>query len=293
MIFVSIYHNTYHNTFGIVKKQEKNICCFVIYDIISAETVMREFLSGFWTIYTLYFERGRLIPLFLAAVIILILLGKKYGSRIHPLLFILSVWTAVSYAFSLLIFSVSGNKETNEETFTESKNSKNEETKHNRKRTGLMLLSVFLCVLMIVFSASPVWTDDFLEGSAKRKEREDTLNRVCETILSEDAQAKIMASSDIMPYLLSYSADFVPLYSIRVPSDTKKRPKDEQRLLEIFSSQHPDFEQVHRLCHDEEHFYAIVDHEKMWPEHGYDYGFDLMATVDHYEIYAYTGGRNE
>ena len=280
MISVSIYHNTYHNTFGNVKKQEKNICCFVIYDIIGTETVMREFLSGFWTIYTLYFEKGRLIPLFLASVIILLVLGKKYGSRIHPLLFILSVWTAVSYAFSLLIFSVSRKEE-------------KEETKHDKKRTGLLLLSVFLCVLMIVFSASPVWSDDFLETAAKRREREDTLNRVCETILSKDAQAKIVASSEIMPYMVSYSADLIPLYTVRVPGDTKKRPKEEQRLLEIFSSQHPDFEQVHRLCHDEEHFYAIVDHEKMWPEHGYDYGFDLMATVDHYEIYAYTGGRDE
>ena len=239
---------------------------------------MREFLSGFWTLYTLYFERGRLIPLFLAAVIILVLLGKKYGSRIHPLLFLLSVWTAVSYAFTLLISSISG---------------KEEQSEHQKKRTGLMLLSVFLCVVMIVFSGSPVWSDDFLESSAKRSEREDTLKQVCETILSEDAQAKIVASADIMPYLQSYSAAFVPLYKVPAPGDAEKLPDEEQRLYEILSSQHPDFEQVHRLCHEQNRFYAIVDHEKMWPEHGYDYGFDLMTTVDHYEIYAYTGGQNE
>ena len=244
---------------------------------MGTETIMREILSCFWTTYTLYFERGRLIPLFLTAVIILILTGKKYRGRIHPLLFVLSVWTAVSYAFSSLIFSLP----------------QKEETKDRKKRTGMALLCVFLCVLMIVFSGSSILSDRFLESSAERKNREETLKQVCETILSDDAQAKIVASADIMPHLLAYSSAFVPLYRVPESGKAEELPKEEHRLYEIFSSQHPDFEQVHRLCHEQKRFYAIVDHENMWPENGFDYGFDLLTTVDHYEIYAYTGGTNE
>ena len=71
---------------------------------------MKEILSGIWATYKLYFDKGRLIPLFIVALIILVIAYKRSANRVRPLLFFLSLWTAVSHAFTILIASASDGK---------------------------------------------------------------------------------------------------------------------------------------------------------------------------------------
>ena len=119
---------------------------------------------------------------------------------------------------------------------------------------------------------------------------EDDLHKVCERILEADPQAKVVAEEDILLYLRSLSPQIVPLYTPPVPGKEYLLPEEEHRLLDMFSSQHPDFEELCRICRKEKMFFAVTDRDRMWPEHGFEHGFDLLDSVDHYDIYVYTGG---
>ena len=227
---------------------------------------MKEILSGIWATYKLYFDKGRLIPLFAAALIILIIANRRLTNRVRPILFFMSLWTAVSHAFTILIASVSGAK----------------------KKARLLLASLF-CFLMVVVSGTPIWSADHLKPYDEIRTEEKKLDEVCETILNQDPHAKILASPEVMLSLCARSSEFVPLYTVSAPGKADELPEEEHMLLEAFSDMHPDFEQIHRLCHKQGRVYVVVDSGGMWPEHDYMPQYERLSPVDQYDIYAYSG----
>ncbi|MBO4902138.1 MAG: hypothetical protein J5518_05040 [Lachnospiraceae bacterium] len=147
---------------------------------------MREIISSFFAAYGTAFGRGKLIPLFLVALIVLIAIEKKSRSRVNPLLFVLSVWTGISYAFVRLFERLS-------------------------KRWEKVFVAVLLLVL-VIFSGTLIWMSPIHETGEARAQREAGYREVFETILQADPQAKVIAEPDIMPYFNAYSPDFTPLY---------------------------------------------------------------------------------
>ncbi len=227
---------------------------------------MKEILSYIWATYKLYFDKGRLIPLLIAALIILIMMAKRSANRAHPLLLLMSPWTAVSHAFTILIASVSDGK----------------------KKSRLLLASLF-CLLMVVVSGIPIWSAEYLRQNDEIRTEEKKLDDVCATILSADPGAKILASPEVMLSLCARSSAFVPLYTVSAPGKEDTLSEDEHMLLEAFSDMHPDFEQIHRLCHKQGRVYVVVDKSEMWPEHDYLPQFERLPSIDQYDIYAYSG----
>ncbi|MCR5267106.1 MAG: hypothetical protein K6E16_01125 [Lachnospiraceae bacterium] len=228
---------------------------------------MREIVASFFDIYTRYSGRGKLLPLFLAAVIILFLIGSRDKNRPHPFLFVLSVWTGIAYAFEKLFRCISS-------------------------RAG-KCLTVLLITVAVLLSGASVWSAKYLETGAMRRIRENDYQAVCDTILQADPHACVAAAPDMMPYFGAYSADFELLYPLPAPGQENKLTKEEHMLYDAFCDRHPDFMQVRRLGRDRGSFFAVVDKEAMWPEHIYESGFDLMTTVDHYDIYVCRGGAHE
>ena len=238
---------------------------------------MRELISYFWTFYRSLFENGRLIPLFLAALIVLIAGTRKTLGRISPLMFVLSVWTAVSYAFTLLVSSVFSQNDPGSK----------------KKRTALLAASSVFFLLIILLSGKSIWSDDFLQTRAETVSREAGLEAVSEKLLEMEENPKIIADADILLGLSVRSSSFVPLYVVPAPGAEDKLPEEDRQLYEVFSTQHPDLERVYRICHDQKRFYAVVDRETTWPEHGFENGFDLMDSIGQYDIYAYKGDAYE
>ena len=231
---------------------------------------MREIVSSFFDIYERYCGRGRLIPLFLAALIILILIGITTGRKTHPILFFLSVWTAIAHAFAKAL------------TFISSENKK-----------WIRWIALVFIVVAVLLSGTSVWSATNLESGADRAKREEDYREVFETILAKDPHAGVLASPGMMPYFGLYSADFRLLYELPSPGEEDLLSKEDRMLYDAFSSHHPDFSQVRRLSRGKEPFFAVVDKEGMWPENIYESGFDLLTTVDHYDIYYCAGGVNE
>ena len=236
---------------------------------------MKELITHFWSIYKTVFENGRLIPLFLGAMIVIVLGRKKAEPGVPPLLFLLSPLTAISFAFTGLSFC-SGPKETTK-----------------RSQTGLRIAVPVFLVLAILLSGRSVWSDDLADFSGTVSEQEAELDAGCDDLLSLEESPKIVASPKLMASLLARSSSFVPLYTLPSPAGVEELPENERQIYEVFLTQHPDLEKIYRICHKEKRFYAIVDREQTWPEHGFENGFDLMDSVAGYDIYAYTGAAYE
>lgn len=228
---------------------------------------MREIAVYFLDIYERYCGRGKLFPLFLASLIILILIGTGSGRKTYPFLYILSVLTAIAHAFTSVAKRISS-------------------------KSGKWLAALLIGVALVL-SGSSVWSAAHLETPEKRHEREEDYREIFETILQKDAHAKVIASPDMMPYFGAYSADFDLLYSLPAPGETDLLPEEEHLRYDTFSDKHPDFTTVKRICREEEPFFAVVDKESMWPENIYGSGFDLMTTIGHYDIYICPGGAYE
>ncbi len=228
---------------------------------------MREIIALLLDTYSDFSGRGKLLPLFLVSLIILFLVMKKEGSRIRPLLFVLSVWTAISAAFVTFTGSIKSRK--------------------YRLGAGLFLAA------MIVLSGSLIWSRGILVSAGEIRQQEEDCRTICDRILSEDPAAGVIASPGLMPYLCASSASITPLYEVPYPGKEDELGEEDHLLYEAFLSQHPDLQLVRRICREESRIFAVTDNEWMWPEHVVESGFSLLDTVGHYDIYVYAGGGHE
>lgn len=225
--------------------------------------IMKEILIKLFEKYALYRGHGKLAVLFVAALICLIFMHRKHRGRVHPLLFVVSVFTGISAAFSELI----------EKVF-----------KENKIFYGT--ISVLFILFAISMSGSRIWSSDFTDDKQTIEEYSDSVESVTEYLLGRCESPKVLADKDITTMLLCYSSKLEPL--CRYDGNAK-----EDELSDAIESQHPPMETITRLANKEGHFFVIIDKRETWPERAAEGKYELINTIGNMDIYEYGGIAHE
>lgn len=234
---------------------------------------MKELFSQFFEVYARYTGTGKLLVLFFVSIIILLLIRKDQRGRVHPLLFVVSVWMGIAAGFTALISSVKA-----------------------KSRTGLLysVLAVIFLIFAITLSGRLIWSDRFLDSREEITEREADYKAVFDTVLSDNSAPKILADTRVIPYAAAYSSSIEPLYSVPEEMDADLLDEKERKFFEEFSGIHPNLARLKRNLIGESDVYLIIDNTAEWPDgEPEDNDFYLLDTVSHFEIYKLMGGAHE
>lgn len=238
--------------------------------------VMKEILIKLFEKYALFRGNGKLAVLFVAALICLIFINKKQRGRVHPLLFVVSVFTGISVAFTNLI----------EKVFTDS-----DEKKGLRMFYGV--ISVLFIFFAITLSGSRIWSTDFIDSRESIEAYSDNVEDVAIYLCNYSDSPKVLADEKLMAMLLSYSSELEPMYPLVGSLGKSKLTEDEKKLIDAISDRHPPMDTITRLANQEGRFFVVVDRTETWPEKAVEGNYTMIDTVGNIDIYEYGGPVNE
>ncbi len=259
---------------------------------------MKELLYTLSDRFAMVNGEGKLAVIFIAALIVLFVIWNSGRGRVHPLLFVLSIWTGIAAAFVSLISVAdeSGEVSRNESgdgKLDEPKHHDPEKTKHSKKLV-LTLLCVVFTLFAISLSGGRIWSERYLDSPKNLKTLEQDLTEVVRVITADYPEPGVLASEELLIRMQLLDGHVTPLYEIPKDGNPAGLSEEDSKLRDSFADIHPDFTLVHRLCKDRDSVYIVMHNEQQWPKSSpEEEGFTLMATVNHFEIYKYTGGAYE
>lgn len=224
--------------------------------------------------FTAYSGDGKLAVIFLAALIVLFVIWNSDRGRVHPLLFVLSVWTGIACAFTELLKKTAHSEDRN-------------------RRLFVVLGTVFV-LFAISLSGSRIWSGNHLADPKETAAKNDDLAKVVQLIGEDSERPGILASADMMIRMEIMDGKLVPLYQIPKDGGASFATEEDSKLYETFADIHPDFTMIHRLLRNEGSIYVVIDNQEKWPLNPPEQdGFELFSSVNTLDIYKYTGGAYE
>lgn len=240
---------------------------------------MKEVYQQFLTTYENYRGTGKLLVLFLVSVLMIYLTEKKNENgrqRLHPAVFLLSVWTGIAYAGS----GISGF------LFSPAKNNG-----QKKKVSPMGMLALFLCLLTLCLSGTRVLNGEYFEKSENTMHIRTEYIQVMDVILADDDHPKVVAPPGFAPYLKMYSSRFETLYDYPKNGDVSLLSEDARAVYEQLSGSVPNMKTVADIAMENGCGYVILNSEKYYPEFPLtSFGFQLADTVGKWEIYKETEG---
>lgn len=233
---------------------------------------MREIIMQLSENYAMYRGYGKLAVLFFAAIICLIFIYKENRGRIHPLLFVMSIYTGIATALVKLI----------EKAFTQ---------KDSKKICGI--IATVFALFAITLSGSRIYSSDFIAGKDEVKTEKANFEAAAAYLTGLEESPKVLADYDVMSGLLCYSSAINPMYKLNKKVDEEKLSLDERKLYEAISDHHPPMEMITRLAGKEGHYYVVVDNTYTWPEKPVEGMYSLINTIGSIDIYEYGGNAYE
>lgn len=243
---------------------------------------MKEIIIQLFEKYAAYRGHGKLVALFLAALICLILMRKNHRGRVHPLLFVVSVYTGISAAFTGLIESAFSVKP-------------KDNPEDNHKSYGILygILSILFILFAITLSGGRIWSAEFLDSRENIQTEYKDAEAAAQYLCGLTDNPKVLANYELMTKLQCYSSHLKPLYNLDKSIEADELYEDEKKIFDAISDQHPPMEMITRLVGKEGHFFVLVDKTETWPERAAEGGYDLIDTIGNIDIYEYGGTADE
>lgn len=244
---------------------------------------MKELYQQFVTTYENYRGTGKLLVLFLVAVLLIFPVQKSMGQKKadgagwSPVVFLLSIWTGIAYAGSFIadfLFC----------TQTDSKS--NAATDKKRKYPLMGLLSLVLCILLLSLSGTRVFSHTFFEKAENSMHVRPEYVQVMDALLEETESPKVIAPPGFAPYLKMYSSRFDTLYDYPKNGDISELSGEARAVYEQLSSAHPDTKLIADTAKETGCQYVLMEEGKFYPEFPItEFGFELEKTVGGWNIY--------
>lgn len=230
--------------------------------------------------YALYRGHGKLAVLFIAAIICLIFIKKEHRGRIHPLLFVVSIYTGIATALANMLRAAFGAGDNS--------------IKSNKKQGVIYgIIAVMFALFAITLCGTRIWSCEFIKTKEEIKTAETDLDAVASYLAGLDDNPKILTDYQIMNELLARSSKLQPMYKLENSAKISDMSIDERKLFEAINDQHPKMEQITRLARSNGHYYVVVDKTSSWPERAVEGMYSLINTIDIYDIYEYGGAAYE
>ena len=259
---------------------------------------MKELLYTLSDRFAMVNGEGKLAVIFIAALIVLFVIWKSGRGRVHPLLFVLSIWTGIATAFAALFHVNAGEPQVevtaeSEVAPTEEAGAESGNAKLNNKHI-LTVLSIVFALFAISLSGGRIWSENHLDSPINLKTMEQDLAEVTRLITADNPTPGVLASEELLVRMELLNGNITALYEIPKDGNPANLSEEDSKLRDSFADIHPDFTLVHRLCRDRDSVYIVMHNEQQWPKNTPEEdGFERMATVNHFEIYKYTGGAYE
>lgn len=238
---------------------------------------MKELYQQFITTYENYQGTGKLLVLFLVAVLVIFLIeknGKKDRRKWNPAVFLLSIWTGIAYAASMIAGSMFSIQTDTDET-------------KKKKRLSLMgVLSLVLCILFLSLSGTRVFSNTYFEKADNSMHIRQEYVQVMDALLEETESPKVIAPPGFAPYLKMYSSRFKTLYDYPRNGDTSQLSEDARAVYEQLSGAHPDTKLIADTARENGCQYVLMEEGKFYPDFPItEFGFEYLKTVGGWNIY--------
>lgn len=244
---------------------------------------MKELYQQFVTTYENYRGTGKLLVLFIVAVLLIFLVQKNGeqdktdGTKWSPAVFLLSVWTGIAYAGSFIADFLFCPQTDLEPDMAVSK---------KRKIPFMGLLSLILCILLLSLSGTRIFSNTFFEKTENPMHVRPEYVQVMDALLEETESPKVIAPPGFAPYLKMYSSRFETLYDYPKNGDTSKLSEDARAVYEQLSGAHPDTKLIADVARETGCQYVLMEEGKFYPEFPItEFGFELEKTVVGWNIY--------
>ena len=232
---------------------------------------MKELLGEIAVHYENYRGTGKLLVLFLAALLILYRVNRATSGKYSPALFILSIWTGIAYAFSLLTSFVGISVWKFKFNYIKS------------------VIVVALLAIAVMLSGTRVISGDFFEPAENTLHIKTKYVMVMDRLLDlgeDESVISVIAYPGIAPYLKPYSAKFLPLYEYPKDGDVSELPEGARIVYNEFLTSVPDMKPVTDVGHKEDYEYILIDAGRYYPElKASEFGYELLDVVEDVEIY--------
>lgn len=230
---------------------------------------MREIFIQLFEKYAAYRGHGKLAALFIAALICLIFMRKNHRGRVHPLLFVMSVFTGIATALTGLL----------EKAF--------------EKKRLYGILSVLFVLFAVTLSGGRIWSTDFTDKKETIRADLSDAENAAAYLCGLEENPKVLADYEMMTNLQCYSSHLLPLYQFGGSTKAGELSEDDKKLHDAISDQHPPMELITRLTNKEGHFYVAIDKTRTWPERAAEGNYNLINTIGNIDIYEYGGYAHE
>ncbi len=223
----------------------------------------------------------RISVLFLMAVLVILTVNREKkqqeeeqkDSRVCPAVFVLSVYTGIAYAFSLLLSKI-GKKE-------------------GKGRSLSIAVISFLLVITALLSGRRVMSEDHFSPAENALHLRTEHIAVMDRIIKDAGNRQVIRVAgpmDISMIFNVYSSRFAPLYSSDDEKYIASLSKDARAVYEQFKNKEPDMKKVTDALRRSDCTYLVINTDKYYPEFkAAEFGFDLVETVGFYEIYRMPG----
>lgn len=232
---------------------------------------MKEFIYKLLTGFYQFRGEGKLISLFILALLVIYLKGQKEegGRRQSPAVFLLSSWTAVAYVLTYAMDRVWNEKMV-------------------KKPLSILtkLSAVFLSVSIVIFSGKAVFHEEFCKKADNSMHIKQEYVAALDCILSDSDAPCIIAPPEIAPYLKMYHAKIETLYDYPKNQDVSLLSEEAQIVYGELSDAHPNTKKIAEIGKKNGYQYIIWNPSKYYPEFSLTlYGYEKFADVEGLEVY--------
>ncbi len=237
---------------------------------------MKELYLQLTTVYEHYRGTGKLLILFLVAVLVIYLAEKRDQNgrqQVYPAFFLLSIWTGIAYAASSIadFFFL---------------NEKNTEKTEKRKISVPGVLALLFCIVVLSLNGTRIISNSYFEKAQNTMHIRTEYVQVMDAILERTSEPRVIAPPGLAPYLKMYSSGFITMYDYPANGDISLLDEDARTVYEQLSGSIPDMKKVADIAKENNFEYIILNSQKYYPEFPITmFGYELIDTAGDWEVY--------